>query len=397
MTSDKPNVWVYSDLSDPRDRRSGGHPQTDPDDIVSLASFLLNADRFNIVSVVVGSTNRINLQNPMPFVEQTFVNAYRSDIKRLQQQFPNAQSEINFQWSSLTQKTNPHQFNPKRDYSDLSEFNTVKQLINFAKNNPVAVLSWGPITEPAIAIKHLLDTGDHKTLSNITVISHWTKSQLSQGSVEQPFKVANCWDDYPACDYMHQIALKEPNVKFIEVGSAGQKGLVNGSVNFEQMEQFENSRLGQLFLRGKFYYGKPDQSDAATHWLLTNLYPVNTQTYPNDGSLSIDQERDNVKRFYDAAPAMMQDLAQRNNAAAGSPFTKEHLSEFFTYVYKKKGKYEVYAPYADMNYQVFDNSGAEVKNGKFSFGNQELQIPVKAEKSYQVVVSYGDWQKQYWL
>ncbi|MDP5170977.1 MAG: DUF1593 domain-containing protein, partial [Bacteroidia bacterium] len=79
-TTSTPIIWVYSDMSDPRDQRKGGHPQNDPDDICSMASLLLSANRFDIRGIVVASTPRSGLTDPMPFVEEVFVAAYQHDL-----------------------------------------------------------------------------------------------------------------------------------------------------------------------------------------------------------------------------------------------------------------------------------------------------------------------------
>ena len=79
----KPTIWVYTDLSDPSDQRSGGHPQNDPDDICSLAALLLEANRFEIAGIVFSSTNRKELKDATPFVESTFTEAYAMARKPL--------------------------------------------------------------------------------------------------------------------------------------------------------------------------------------------------------------------------------------------------------------------------------------------------------------------------
>lgn len=68
----KPNVWVYTDMSDPRE---GGHSFNDPDDIVTMSALLLEANRFNIETIVVSSTNRKYLGDSMDFVSRVFLDA----------------------------------------------------------------------------------------------------------------------------------------------------------------------------------------------------------------------------------------------------------------------------------------------------------------------------------
>ncbi|RDV29371.1 hypothetical protein DXV75_02680 [Alteromonas aestuariivivens] len=394
----QPHVWVYSDLSDPRDRRSGGHPQNDPDDIVSLASLLLSSNRYHIAAVVVGSTNRKNLHNPLPFLEQTFIPAYQHDRKALIEHYPDMQATIPFYWSSLTQQPQPHKFDPQRDYTDLTEFPTVKALVKYARQQPVWVLNWGPMTESAIVVKHLLDTSATDTLKNLRFVSHWTKSSLAQGSPQAPFDVANCRDDGAACHYLHEQAAQQSGVFLIELGAVGQTGIVNGSNQWKEKAEFDLSRLGQIFYRAKYYFGQPDQSDAATHWLLSGIDGLSASLYPQDGGLSQQLEADNQQRFYQAAPAIMADLNHRSQLAAGEPFSTAHIAEYFTYVYRKRDHYELYLPYNGMNYMITDASGKQVEQGQLPRGNHRLEgLPVQEEKAYQVTISYQNWQKTYWL
>ena len=179
--AEKPHVWVYSDMSDPRNQRAGGHPQNDPDDICSLAALLLEANRFNIEAVVFSSTNRKNLADATDFVQSTFADAYAHDVPYLNETIGGFQPEIRFLRSSITGGSEPRKFDPQKDYSDLTGLETVRRLVEFAEREPVYVLSWGPLTESAMAVKHCLDTGNETALANLFILSHWTKSWIAQG------------------------------------------------------------------------------------------------------------------------------------------------------------------------------------------------------------------------
>jgi hypothetical protein len=387
-TDYRPTIWVYSDMSDPRDTREGGHPQNDPDDITTLASLLLYANMFNIESIVVGSNTRAGLKDPMPFVEDVFLEAYYHDVKYLNQKLGGYPEQINIQPSSLVGEST--RFDPNKDYSDLSGLETVRQLVKAAEKRKIYVLNWGPLTESAMAVKHCLDTGNDKALRNMFFISHWTKSSVSQGTPEQPFNVANCNDDRPACNYMHEIAYANDQVRFIEVGCIGQTGLVNGSGGYRNYEAFENSRLGQIFLRSKFYFGKPDYSDGATHFILDGRFGLTKDDYPHDGTLTIELEKKLVEKSRAIAHDIIDELLARSNVAAiaNNPFEKEKMASYFTYVYSRRpGSYGVHIPYDDTVLKLFNSQNEEVKVFNLDFGNHTLDLSGLEPGEYDVTVS----------
>ena len=94
-------------MSDPRDQREGGHPFNDPDDIVTMAALLLEADRFHIETIVVSSTNRKYLGDSMDFVNRVFLDAYHHDQPYLDKAFGGFPETINFVRSSATQVALP--------------------------------------------------------------------------------------------------------------------------------------------------------------------------------------------------------------------------------------------------------------------------------------------------
>ncbi|EWH09781.1 hypothetical protein DS2_10858 [Catenovulum agarivorans DS-2] len=396
LATEKPNIWVLTDFSDPTDRRTGGHPQNDPDDQVSMASLLLMADHFNIAGISIGSTDRIGLRNPLPFFNDMFVKAYIHDINNINGRH-SYQKKLPVFWSSLTSNGKPIQFDAKDDYKNIQQLTTIKMLADYASENSVYVLSWGPMTEAAILVKHLITTDNRRALQNLHIISHWTMSFIAQGTPNAPYKVANCTDDLDACHYLHQQAAARHDIKFTELGSIGQSGLVNGSIKNLLPENLENSQLAQIFNRAKFYYGKPDQSDAATMWVLIDEFNIGLNDFQHNGTLTQDKESYYQKLFLQESPKMMDKLIAASKRLAGEQMDTSKISSAFTYVYKKRQHYELYAPYENMYYIVKDENGQIVLEGSSKRGNQTLELAIKAEKSYSVTVHYKNWHNHYWL
>lgn len=401
---DKPNIWVYSDLSDPSVTTNTGHPINDPDDIVSLAALLLNADRFNIINIVVGSTNRGAQNNPLPFLKETFISAYNHDATLFRQGGLDFPTHVPFTWSSLTQGANPISFNIDNDYRTLDNFPSVSALAKYASDQPVTVLNWGPLTETAILLNHLIATRNIDALNNLRIVSHWTTSFHHQGSIDHPHNVANCLDDLNACRYVKDVA-KRHGIKFYELGSSGQSGLVNASKNTIREPYFEHSRLGQLFNRAKFYFGKQDQSDGATFWILLN------ETHSKEPiDLSLDDavlfnhftpnsEACLIARFKEVSASIMLLLNERAkliaDSSANTPFTQQQIANWFTYAYKKNGKVEIVAPYQKMQFSIWSESNELITSGMLLRGNQYVDIDT--DSAITVKITMGQWQKSFSL
>lgn len=391
VDSDKPpRIWVLTDMSDPNDRRAGGHPYNDPDDIVSLAALLLEANRFDIERIVYSSNQRDGLSDATSFVNEVFVSAYEHDQPYLNEAFPGYPKTIPFELSSVQQNGSPIPYNPDSDYSDLGNLPTVKDLVAAAEAGPLYVLIWGPATEAAMAVKHCLTTGKIDALENMTMVAHWTKSLIAQGTPERPFHVANCRDDKIACHYLHEEALSNPLVKYVELGSTGQKGVVNGSDKYSKIDDFSNSRLGQIFRHAKFYHGKPDQSDGATFWLLVNEFGPTIAEVAKDGTMDQATEEKMRDQFLADAPALMDDLLARSNAAAKAtnPFSPEFIANEFTYVYQfLNGKFYIYTP-LPAEYTITNTAGEIVLSGTAD-GNIELDFSDLPNGTYPVTVTLG--------
>jgi hypothetical protein len=382
----KPSIWIFTDLTDPRDQREGGHPQTDPDDICSMASLFLSANRFNIKNIVISANQQKNLKNPMPFFREVLLAAYYHDLPYLNKNIGGYPEHIPVEQSICTRSGKVIQFDESNSYADLTKLETVKKLIEDAGREKVFVLSWGSLSEPAMAVKHCIETGNAKALQNMVFISHWTKSMVVQGTEEKPFEVTNCQADRNACAYLHRVAFENPLVTFIEIGGAGQTGMIGGITKFPYREEFEKSRLGQIFLRSKFYNGKPDQSDASTFWLVRGEFGVTMNDYPQDGSLSLEQEKQMIEKFCSGADKIVLDLLHRSNMAAKAenPFGKDFQSRYFTYVYKKK-YYGAYLPY-DGVLTIYNQKNNQVQKHTLKAGNHELDFTDLPKREYKVFV-----------
>jgi len=384
--ANKPSIWIFTDLTDPRDQREGGHPQTDPDDICSMASLFLSANRFNIKNIVISANKQKNLKNPMPFFNDVLLAAYYHDLPYLNANIGGFPWKIPVEQSICTRSGKVIQFDESISYADLSELRTVKKLIEDADREKIFVLSWGSLSESAMAVKHCIETENTKALQNMVFISHWTKSMVMQGTEDKPFEVTNCQADRKACGYLHRVALENPSVTFIEIGSAGQTGMIGGITKFPYREEFEKSRLGQIFVRSKFYSGKPDYSDASTFWLLTGEFGVTMNDYPQDGSLTLEQEKQMIEKFRSGADKIVLNLLHRSNMAtkANNPFEKDFLSKYFTYVYKKN-YFGAYLPY-DGILTIYNGENKPVQKNNFEAGNHELDMTGLSKGEYNVVV-----------
>lgn len=393
VRAEKPNIWVYSDLTDPRDRMEGGYPKGDQDDIAALASLLLSADRFHIESIVLGSGPFTDITNPLKLVEEIVVPAYKDHVENLKDNTHDYQMEINFQWSAVTRSDGwPRLYRDDRDYKDLSDYDTVSSLAEYARDHEVYVLVWGAMTEPAILVKHLLNTGRQDVLDNITIISHWGKSFLNSMYKEavktDPFAVTNSQTDLKASKYLHKQA-ELGRVKMIQLGSVGQAGIVDGSANYPRIEEFDKSRLGQILISAKYYNNQVDQSDAATFWLLAEDLGFSLDDYPNDGSLTKEIETRNIAKFKQSAPAIMDNLVDRVHASAGTPYPPSLVADYFCYSYHRWGHYSIYAP-NPVSYRILNPEGEVVKKGELKRWVNYPKLPKKPQGYYQVELLFPD-------
>lgn len=391
--SAKPNVWVYTDFTDPRDQREGGYPKGDQDDNAALASLLLSADRFHIERIVLTSGSFSGITDPTKIANEVFIPAYKEHIEHLEDGSYDYQKEINFQWSSVTSSGGwPKLFKDERDYTDLIDYETVQLLADYARDNEVFVLVWGSMTEPAILVKHLIHTDQQDVLDNITIINHWGKSYLRSMHMDEvktdPYAVTNSRMDLKASKYLHGQA-EQGKVKMIQLGCVGQSGIVDGSANYSRIEEFRNNRLGQIFLSAKYGKNRVDQSDAATFWMLAEDLGFRLDDYPHDGTLSKEIEERNIEKFQALAPKAMDSLLERANASKGEPYPASFISKYYGYAYHRWGHYCIYAP-DPVAYRILAPNGEVLKEGNLKAWNNYPDLPKKEQAYYTVELLFDD-------
>ncbi|WP_236620995.1 PVC-type heme-binding CxxCH protein [Rhodopirellula sallentina] len=321
----RPKVWIITDMSDKRVKRANdGHSVNDPDDISAMAGYLLMANEFETLGIVVTSTHRDVHQtssNQAAWANEYFGEAYRSEVSALNKAIGGYPDDIQFTQSCI--KETAERYNPKRIYRSLAKYDTIAQLLATAdtieEGETLNVLCWGSLTEPAILVNHCLATGKHESLKRLRFITHWTNSPLHQGSPEHPERVANCREDAAACSYIKQVAA-DKKIAYYECGAIGQHGIVNGAPKgHEYYDQFRTSKLGNIFVEGKFAHNGIDHSDSATYWTLLGKWGVRLKDIPSDGTNSATIEKKNETAFRRNSRRIHEELLKRSRAAAGNP------------------------------------------------------------------------------
>ncbi len=337
-TTGKPNVWIQTDLtavikyptitSSTTVSEAETDKDSDSDDHVALAQYLMLANKFNTVGIVLGVTNRDTKIDTKEFFDKTFRTAYTSDYACLSKNFSGypTPDSLNVMESSMTAGAGIRTFKntPENKYDNYDNLPaTVKSLVNelksdkYSASNPLYVLVWGGLDETAMAIKHLQFTKNTAALNRLFVVSHWTSSFFAQGTPQNPFEVANCRSGREACDYVHNEAKKtNAAFKFVDLGSVGQGGIVSGygkwfagGLNGDRAKQFRKSKLGDLMIISKFtQYGHPDGSDCATFYAILGSYGVKLSDYNSNGVLTEEDERAGVKAFAAKAEGMLDEL-----------------------------------------------------------------------------------------
>jgi len=319
----KPKVWIYSDMSDktiPGPNSEG--TVNDPDDISAMAGYLLMANEFETLGIVIASTHR-NQHRTSPDQgdwANTFLgDPYRAEVGNLNQHIGGYPTDLRFMQSYI--KESGERYDPGKSYPSLDGCSTVQALFDVAKRLPdgeiINVLCWGSLTEPAILVSHCLATGQEGVLKKLRFIAHWTNSSLHQGSAEHPDNVANCREDARACAYLKQVA-SDGKIQYYECGAIGQHGIVSGSPKGRgYFDQFKASRLGTIFVEGKYAHNSVDHSDAATYWVLLGKLGVSLQDLASDGTNDPKVEQKNEASFTAWSKRIHDELLRRSNAAAG--------------------------------------------------------------------------------
>ncbi len=324
----RPKVWIYTDMSNPT-LPGTNHRGTinDPDDVSAMAGYLLMADRFETLGIVVASTHRkehATTPDQAAWAKRVFGGAYQADLAGLKQSSESYPDEIQFVQSCL--KESAEKFVDGKRYDSLASYSTIKSLFDAASqlddDEIINVLCWGSLTEPAILVAHCLATKNESLLKKLRFIAHWTNSSLHQGTPEHPERVANCQEDAAACRYLKAIA-GTGKIVYYECGAIGQHGIVSGSPKgTEYFDPFRTSRLGTLFVEGKYVNNCVDHSDSATYWVLLGEYGVSLQDIAANGTNSPTVEKANETKFAAASKQIHDELLRRSKItgeAANAP------------------------------------------------------------------------------
>ena len=318
--SQKPKVWIYTDMSDktiPGNNSEG--TVNDPDDISAMAGYILMSNEFNTINIVVASTHRDEHKtsgNQGTWATNYFGPAYATDLPGLNANIGGYQNGFTFQQSCI--KESSEKYSDSKTYADLSGYSTVKSLLDYVsgQSDLVNVLIWGSTTEPAIFVKHCLSTGKSDQLKKVRFIAHWTNSSIWQGSDAQPWKVANCNEDINACNYLKEKAF-ERAIDFYECGAIGQNGVMGGVSGDTYFNQFRDGagQIGKIFREGKYAYNKVDHSDAATYWVLLGTYGVSLADINPNGTNPKATEQANSNKFGTRSKDIHDELLRRAKAA----------------------------------------------------------------------------------
>jgi hypothetical protein len=316
-----PKVWIYTDMSDPT-LQGTNHRGTinDPDDVSAMAGYLLLADRFETLGIVVASTHRkehATTPDQAAWANRVFGEAYRADVVGLKQSSKSYPDNIQFVQSCI--KESAEKFVDGNRYDSLAQYSTIKSLFDTASqlgdDEIINVLCWGSLTEPAILVAHCLATNNASLLKKLRFIAHWTNSPLHQGTTDHPERVANCQEDAAACRYLKSMA-GAGKIVYYECGAIGQHGIVSGSPKGQEyFDQFRTSQLGTLFVEGKYVNNCVDHSDSASYWVLLEEYGVSLKDIAADGTNSAELERANEANFAGGSKSIHDELLRRSKNA----------------------------------------------------------------------------------
>ncbi|MEM6470751.1 MAG: family 43 glycosylhydrolase [Planctomycetota bacterium] len=319
----KPKVWIYTDMSDPT-LEGNNHAGTinDPDDVSAMASYLLMANEFETLGIVVSSTHRSEHRetpNQADWAKSFLGDAYQRDFVGLDKQFGGYPES--FRWIQSSIKETAEKFSKSKRYRLLKNYRSVALLLEELKQLPegeqINVLCWGSLTEPAVLVAHCIATNQTSLLRRFRLIAHWTNSPLHQGSREHPENVANCREDSNACSYLKRLA-RAGTIEYYECGAIGQHGIVSGSPKGKDyFDEFRSSRLGTIFVEGKFVFRGVDHSDSATYWTLLGRWGVGLDDLAADGTNSVELEKKNETTFRKHSKQIHGELLKRSQAAAG--------------------------------------------------------------------------------
>ena len=376
LFAQKPNIWLTSDFTgikagepvwkDKIETMSHFNTESDADDYCAIANYLMLANKFNTVRIVLGSdwAPSERSTNAADEFRNRFLPAYRHDVA-----YWNSENGIGGYPSAddiaakvRLASTQGNSFMVKESYAELDKLpETVRELVlelksmQYSAQNPLYVLVWGPATEVAIAIKHLQSTNQKQALQNLFVVSHWTTSFLSHNgpslcqtdSVNRiKYGVANCNEDCKACDFLHTEAAKPYALfRFVDVGSIGQTGIVDGSVPYfapngyqnPKVALFKKSMMGEMFISSNFIRNRPDGSDMVTAYVLLKEYGITLADFNSNGQLTEKQEQNGMEVFKKQAPYMLDELLAISNMVANNKTALKPQELNYPLIFKAKG------------------------------------------------------------
>ena len=278
------------------------------------------ANTFDTKGIVIASTHRREHKttpDQAEWANRVLGDAYREDVKNLNRKLGGYPEDTHFMQSCM--KETAYHYKPAKKYGSLDEFEKVRALFDAAEDSDdiINVLCWGSLTEPAILVNHCYHTGRLDILRKLRFIAHWTNSHFRQGTRTNPENVANCREDAAACAYLKMMALNG-HIQYYECSAIGQHGIVSGSPKGrEYFDQFRNSRLGTLFVEGKYVYDCVDHSDSATYWVLLGNWGVSLNDINSNGTNPPEVEQANEEQFRFWSKRIHDELLNRSNAAAG--------------------------------------------------------------------------------
>ncbi|NJM55843.1 MAG: hypothetical protein HC841_08075 [Verrucomicrobiae bacterium] len=173
----KPKVWIYTDMSDGT-LKGPTHMGTvnDPDDISAMAGYLLLANEFETLGIVVASTHRKEHRSTPDqgaWANRFFGDAYRAEVAALNRASGGYPADIRFTQSCI--KESGERYDAAKTYADLDRYPTVRALLDAAAQQPdgalINVLCWGTVTEPAILVNHCRATGRGAVLKKLRFIA----------------------------------------------------------------------------------------------------------------------------------------------------------------------------------------------------------------------------------
>lgn len=371
--SQKPNIWLITDFTgikidepiwnDKNESMLHFNTQSDADDYCAISMYLMHANKFNTERIVLASDGSYagKSTNALQEFKKWFVPAYQHDVKYWNSEdgiggYPSAESIESVIRGASTQGKS---YDPDKSYKNLNELPlTVKELVDELKKqkysieNPLFVMVWGPLTEVAMAIKHLQETNNSEALSRLFIITHWTTSYINlhgeshcvKDSLDKiRYGVANCNEDCRACWFVHSKALKnDATFRFIDLGAIGQDGIVAGSIPYfapqgfqhPKVKEFMKSKLGKLFITSNFVYNRPDGSDAATFYTLLGTYGVKLSDFNDNGQLTKEHEEKGIATFQSQTRYMLDELLAISNIVANNKKTLEPKDLNYPLIFK---------------------------------------------------------------